>query len=143
LPPVSRLDDEIEAIREKKRREMIERLSGKANEGRSELPGGVLEMDDASIDAAIQSYPSLVVDCWAAWCGPCRAMAPVIEQLAKKHKGKIVFGKINVDRNPGTAARFQVMSIPAFLVFRRGEHVDTIIGAMPAERLEQRLAKYF
>jgi len=137
------MDDGIEAIRERKKREMLERLSGKAKgDPTSTAADEVLEMDDASIGAAIRSYPLLVVDCWAPWCGPCRMMAPVIEQLARKYKGKMVFGKLNVDHNPDTAARFQVMSIPAFLVFKQGKHVDTMIGAMPAERLEQRLARY-
>lgn len=137
------MNDDIEAIRDRKKREMLERLSGKTNNGAtSRVPDEVLEMDDGSIGSAIRSYPLLVVDCWAPWCGPCRTMAPVIEQLAKKHKGKIVFAKLNVDHNPDTAARFQVMSIPAFLVFKQGRHVDTVIGAMPAERLDQKLASY-
>mgnify|MGYP001040865050 CR=1 FL=1 len=139
----SRMDDGIEAIRDRKKREMLERLSGKAKDDlTSTAPDEALEMDDASIGAAIRSYPLLVVDCWAAWCGPCRTMAPVIEQLAKKYKGKMVFGKLNVDHNSDTAARFQIMSIPAFLVFKQGKHVDTIIGAMPAQQLEQKLARY-
>ena len=137
------MDDDIEAIRDRKKREMLGRLSGKAkNDPTSMAPDEALEMDDASIGAAIRSYPLLVVDCWAPWCGPCRMMAPVIEQLTKKYKGKIVFGKLNVDHNPDTAARFQIMSIPAFLVFKQGKRVDTMIGAMPAERLEQKLARY-
>jgi len=137
------MDDDIEAIRDRKKREMLERLSGKAKgDPTPSASDEVLELDDASIGAAVRSYPLLVVDCWAAWCGPCRMMAPVIEQLAKKYEGKVAFGKLNVDQNSDTAARYQIMSIPAFLVFKQGKHVDTIVGAMPAQQFEQKLTRH-
>jgi thioredoxin 1 len=94
------------------------------------------------MEEAVKSHPTLVVDCWAAWCGPCKMIAPVVEELARKMSGEVVFGKLNVDQNQQTAAKYQIMSIPALLVFKDGKHVDTIIGYMPAAALEERLSKY-
>jgi thioredoxin 1 len=94
------------------------------------------------MEDAVKKYPILVVDCWAAWCGPCKMIAPVVEQLAAKLAGKMVFGKLNVDENQQTASKYQIMSIPALLVFKDGKHVDTFIGYMPAPALEQRLSKF-
>lgn len=137
------MDDEIEDIRRKKKLEMLDRLGKRDKpEEKTEAPDKPIELDDGSMDGAIQSYPLLVVDCWAPWCAPCRMIAPVVEQLAKKYKGRIAFGKLNVDYCQRTAARFQIMSIPALLVFKNGNHIDTIIGAMGAGPLEQRLVRY-
>ncbi len=119
---------------------MLDRASEKqAVQGPPDEP---LDIDDGSIGKAIASHNLLVVDCWAPWCGPCRMMSPIIDQLARKHKGRITFGKLNVDHNPDTAAKYQIMSIPALLVFKQGKHVDTIIGAMPAAQVESRLVRY-
>lgn len=96
-------------------------------------------LDDKNFSDTVKKYSFLVVDCWAEWCGPCRMMGPVIESLAKKYKGKIVFGKLNIDENNAIAAQFGIMSIPTLLVFKNGEHIDSIIGAMPENVLEQKL----
>jgi len=143
------MDDELEEIRMRKKHKLLERILGKEKEQQapastaSGMPDHPIELDDSTIGSAIAKYPMLVVDCWAPWCGPCRMVAPVVEQLAKKYKGKIVFGKLNVDYNQQTAMKYQIMSIPSLLVFKNGRHVDTIIGAMPARMLEQRLSKHF
>ncbi len=81
----------------------------------------------------------MVVDFWAAWCGPCRTVAPIVEQLAKEYSGRVAFGKLNVDENPLTSGEFQVQSIPTLLIFREGEPVDGIIGAMPKHHIESKI----
>ena len=98
-----------------------------------------ITLDESSFSEAVKKYVFLVVDCWAEWCGPCRMVHPVIESLAKKYKGQIVFGKLDVDGNRSVAAQFGIMSIPTLLVFKNGEHIDSIIGAMPEQVLEQKL----
>ena len=97
---------------------------------------------DADMDEHVKKYPLVVVDCWAPWCGPCRMIGPIIEDLAKEMKGKIVFGKLNVDENPQTSMKYKIMSIPTLLVFKGSVLVDRIIGAMPKEMLVAKLKPY-
>jgi len=96
----------------------------------------------SNFDEAIKRYPSLVIDCWAEWCAPCHMVHPIIENLAKKYKGKIVFAKLNIDENREIAERFRIMSIPTLLVFINGQNVDSIVGAMPQNVLEEKIQDY-
>ena len=102
----------------------------------------VLELTDATFDATIGNHPLLVVDCWAAWCGPCRMVAPVIEELARDYAGRMTFAKLDVDKNRATATRFNIQSIPTILIFKNGKLVDQKMGAMPKAMLEPILAKH-
>jgi thioredoxin 1 len=102
-------------------------------------PDTPIQLLDADIDETIQKYQTIVIDCWAPWCGPCRMIGPVIEELAKEMQGKIVFGKLNVDENPQTSMKYKIMSIPTMLVFKNGALVDRFVGAMPKEMLLQKL----
>lgn len=102
----------------------------------------VLELTSDNFDEAVNKYPLLVIDCWAPWCAPCRIVAPVIEELARDYQGKLVFGKLNVDDNQSIAMRYQIMSIPALLIFKNGELMDQKIGALPRRALEPELTKY-
>jgi len=99
-------------------------------------------LDETNFDKALEKYNFLVVDCWAVWCMPCLMVAPIIENLAKKYKGEIVFGKVNVDKAPSIAERFGIMAIPILLIFKNGEKVDEIVGAMPENMLEEKLRSY-
>ncbi len=103
---------------------------------------GPFRITDADFDKIIKKYNLVVVDCWAPWCGPCRMVEPVIEELAKEMQGKIVFAKLNVDENPGTSIKHQIMSIPTLLVFKNEELVDRIVGAMPKDMLATKLIPY-
>ena len=105
-------------------------------------PDTPIHFIDADIDENIQKFPTVVIDCWAPWCGPCRMIGPIIEELAKDMQGKIVFGKLNVDENPQTSMKYGIMSIPTMLVFKNGKLVDRVVGAMPKEMLLQKLRPY-
>ena len=107
-----------------------------------EVPSEAIELTDANVDQALQRFPLIVVDCWAPWCGPCRMMTPVIDELAREYAGKIVFGKVNVDENAQTAMKYGIRSIPALLIFQDGKVADQIIGAQPKQALEPQLTKY-
>jgi len=102
----------------------------------------VIELNDASFDEVIKQYPLMVVDCWAEWCAPCKMVAPVIEELASDYRGRITFGKLNVDFNRTVPSRFGVSSIPTLLIFKNGQLVDQKVGAMPKQQLETELIKH-
>ena len=106
------------------------------------MPDTPLEITDADFDDSIKKYKTIVIDCWAEWCGPCRIVGPIIDELAKEMKGKIVFGKLNVDENPKISMKHQIMSIPTMLIFINGTLVDKLIGAMPKDQLKQKLESY-
>jgi len=127
-------DGELQRIRAKKLREMTQRGGGK------EAEKNVIELDDSTFDDVLQKTNGpLLVDFWAAWCMPCRIMAPVVEELARDYAGKAVFAEVNVDENPNTALRYQVMSIPTFIIFKNGRPAERIVGAVGREPLERAL----
>ncbi|MGN6428269.1 thioredoxin [uncultured Leifsonia sp.] len=98
---------------------------------------------DASFEQDVLSNEKTVlVDFWAEWCGPCRAVGPILDQIAAEHADKIEIVKLNVDENPQTAAKYQITSIPAMKVYQGGEVVKTVIGAKPKPALEADLAAY-
>lgn len=127
-----RILDELEQIREKKLRELIGQMSTPS----IDKP---IVVSDRNFDQTVKNYPLIVVDCWAAWCAPCRAIAPVVEELAKEYSGKVVFGKLNVDDNPETAEKFGIRAIPTLLVMKNGDEVDRIVGVLPKNQLEARI----
>lgn len=98
---------------------------------------------DASFGDLVKTNQNVVVDCWAAWCGPCRMLSPVIDELAEEYSGKVVFGKLNVDENNKVAVEYNIMSIPTLLFFRGGRLVDRVVGAAPKKQLEDKLKKTF
>jgi len=128
--------DELEILRKKKLEELRKRYM---EDEKQETPDKPLEVNDANFEEIVTKHKNVAIDCWAPWCGPCLMIAPVIEELAKELKGKVVFGKLNVDENQRTAMRFNIMSIPTILLFKDGKLVDRIIGAMPKEFIVEKL----
>jgi thioredoxin 1 len=104
---------------------------------------GARDVTDANFAAEVlASEKPIMVDFWAEWCGPCRAVSPILDQIASEHSDKIDIVKLDVDANPETAMKYQITSIPAMKVFRGGEVVKTIIGAKPKPALEADLAEF-
>jgi thioredoxin 1 len=137
-------DHEIERIRANKMRELAEEMK-MAKEGGAKAQAVLdhpVEITDATFVAFVKQHPVVVVDCWAPWCGPCRMVAPILEQLAKEYAGKVVFGKLNVDENPRTATEYAIMAIPTLFIFKNGEPVDVIQGAMPKPHFEAKLKEW-
>lgn len=95
--------------------------------------------DENFEEEVLKAEGMVLVDFYADWCGPCKMMAPVIEQIAEEYTGKAKVGKLNVDENPNTAGKYQVMSIPTLLFFRNGQLVDTVVGAVSKSEIERRL----
>ena len=101
------------------------------------------DVTDATFaDEVLNSSDTIMVDFWAEWCGPCRAVSPILDQIAAENPDKIQLVKVDVDANPQTAAKYQITSIPAMKVYRGGEVVKTVIGAMPKPALEAQLAEF-
>ena len=94
-------------------------------------------MTESNFDALSKSDRPMLVDFWAVWCGPCRIMDPVVERLAAKYSGKMLFGKVNVDEEMNISSRYQVFSIPTFMVFKNGQPMDAVIGAVGEASLER------
>jgi len=99
-----------------------------------------VELTDSNFDETIQAGDKpVLVDFWAEWCGPCKMIAPVVEELAKDYDGKAIVGKLDVDQNPGVSAKYGIRSIPTLLVFKNGEIVDKQVGAVNKGVLSQKL----
>jgi thioredoxin 1 len=133
-PPVTRAHPRARPAHLKPREEIFMSDSVKHDES------WLLKLDERNFDETIAVAPGvLMVDFWAEWCGPCRAVAPVLEDLARTSGGKVTLGKVNVDDNPGLAARFGIRSIPTILFVKDGVVKDQVIGAVPKQQLQARL----
>jgi thioredoxin 2 len=101
---------------------------------------GPVTVTDATFASAVAASPlPVLLDLWAPWCGPCRMVGPVVDEIARERAGRVRVGKLNVDDNPATASRFGVRSIPTLLILRGGREVDRLVGAMPKDEILRRL----
>jgi len=133
-------DEELERIKRLKFKDLIRKVSDR-DENLS-IKNKPVELADSTFRKFVREHPLAVVDCWAPWCGPCLFVSPIVEELARDYAGKIAFGKLNVDDNPGVATEYGIMSIPTLLVFKNGALVDRIIGARPRAALEQMITSH-
>ena len=127
-------DEELRIINEKR----MKKLQQIVNE--MELLKNIkepLNLDDSNFAQTINKYPLLLVDFWAPWCGPCRMMSPIIDQVGKEYIGKLVVGKVNVDENPNISGQFGISSIPTLILFKRGQVVNNIIGSVSKSRIDE------
>jgi len=103
------------------------------------MAAGTIALTERGFDEAVIAHPQLVVDFWAPWCGPCRVLGPVLDEIAREETGRVVVGKVNVDEQPALAGRFGVRSIPTLIFFKDGEPVDTVVGAIPRAEIAKRI----
>lgn len=129
-------DDELEAIKHKKLAELQKEAATKAMMSSITEP---IVLTDSNFASEIAKYPIMLVDFWAPWCGPCKMVSPIIEQLSREYSGRVAFGKVNVDENQRIAASFGIQSIPTLMIFKGGKAVDVIIGAIPKAQIEMKL----
>jgi thioredoxin 1 len=134
-------DEELTELLSRKRYEFIERAK-RTDGSRSNSSVGIASpilLTDSNFNNEVGKYPVLVVDFWAPWCGPCRMVSPVIEQLAKELEGKVVFGKINVDENPKVAGAFGIQSIPTIAILKNGKAIDGFVGAASKSQMKAKI----
>ena len=127
-------DEELKILNEKKMKKLQELITEKEQLKNIKEP---LVLDDSTFSQTINKFPLTLVDFWAPWCGPCRMMSPIIDEIGKDYLGKLVVGKINVDENPLVAGQFGISSIPTLLLFKRGQTVNKIIGSVSKNKIAE------
>lgn len=136
------MDDELRDIRERKMEELRRRFDPPAAAG-GVAHDGILALNAQNFSDALNRYPRLLVDFWAPWCGPCRMLAPVIEDLSVEFSGKVQFAKCNTDENQQIAYQYGISAIPALFFFMNGEVVNQVAGVLPRPQLEQQIKLIF
>lgn len=127
-------EDDLERIRGKKLAELKEKKTDTGDKP--------VHVTDSNFNEITRKHSLSLIDFWASWCGPCQALAPTIEELAKEYAGKVFVGKLDVDENPQTAERFQVFSIPTMLIMKNGQETDRIVGCVQKKYIEATLRKH-
>lgn len=139
-------DDDLSRIMEKKLKQYQNLAEAKNSFGNNSLetaPSSPITITDYNFDEMTRKYGNLVVDFWAPWCGPCKMVSPIVDQLAQELSGKVVFGKVNVDENPTVSNIFGIQSIPTLMIFKDGTAIDGMMGAASKAQLIATLSKHF
>jgi thioredoxin 1 len=132
-------DEELKIINEKRMKKLQQILNEKELMKNIKDP---LNLDDSSFFQTISKFPLLLVDFWAPWCGPCRMMSPLIDQVGKEYMGKLVVGKVNVDENPTISRQFGISSIPTLILFKKGQAVNKIIGSVSKNKIDEMVSMH-
>lgn len=127
-------DEELKIINEKRMKKLQQIINEKELLKNIKDP---LNLDDSSFFQTVSKFPLLLVDFWAPWCGPCRMMSPLIDQIGKEYMGKLVVGKVNVDENPTISRQFGISSIPTLILFKKGQAVNKIIGSVSKNKIDE------
>jgi thioredoxin 1 len=127
-------DEELKIINEKRMKKLQQIINEKELLKNIKDP---LNLDDSSFFQTISKFPLLLIDFWAPWCGPCRMMSPLIDQIGKEYTGKLVVGKVNVDENTGISGQFGISSIPTLILFKKGQAVNKIIGSVSKNKIDE------
>ena len=131
------MDDELARLREKRKQELAEKMKP------PEKTANVSNIDETHFQEYISTNQFVIVDFWAEWCGPCRRIAPIMDELSKEFAGKVAFGKCNTDDNRQLSMKFNISAIPAMLLFSHGQLVERIIGAYPKDAIRETIIRKF
>jgi thioredoxin 1 len=137
-------NDELNEIMEKKMKDLAKKGNGNdfSDNINTTMGAAPITLNDSNFEGTIKKSQLIVVDFWAPWCGPCRAVSPVIEQLATELAGKALFGKLNVDENPVVSSTFGIQSIPTIAIFKNGKMVDGFVGAASKSQILSKISTY-
>ncbi|MDH7592996.1 MAG: thioredoxin [Methanomicrobiales archaeon] len=130
------MDDELRQLREKRLQEMMKAMETKKKPD-------VIVVNGSNFSEILKENRFVLLDFWAEWCGPCRTISPIVEELASEFRGRVAFGKCNTDENPQIAGQFGISAIPTLLLFANGRLVDRVIGAYPKEMIRARIMSNF
>ena len=128
---------DAEEIKKKMFEKMLQNV-----EDKREIRASPIVVTDDTFETILSQYETVVIDFWAPWCGPCKMLAPVIDELAQMMTGNVTFAKLNTDENQKTAMKYKIMSIPTLLLFKNGELVDRTAGVLPAQILKSWIERY-
>ena len=134
-------DPELVEIQRKKIAHLLEQAQAKSHHVQN-LQGTPTTLTDASFLSEVAKQDLIVVDFWAPWCGPCRMVGPIIEQLSAEYAGRVVFGKMNVDENQRVPSSFGIMSIPTIIILNHGKEVERLVGVYPKAHIEAMIKRY-
>ncbi len=136
-------DDELNEIMKRKMRQYQNQgITNSDSVGTGENFSKPITLTDNNFAESVNKFPLLIVDFWAPWCGPCRMVSPIIEQLANELAGRATFGKLNVDENPTISSAFGIQSIPTIIIFKNGQPVDGFMGAMSKPQMMSKILQY-